>query len=444
MCGGGSLVGLVLNEVGFAVGGVIQVNGATPVLANAAYCQSSGNQNDAIATVRFVEKTKGYVAFTNVRCNSNFGFSTTLPAGTYEVRVEEATYSRSAGINLLPVSYQVNAALTVNGPQTGLMLNEVGFAVSGVIQVNGATPVSSNPTYCQSSGNMNDSIALVHFIDATRGYDAFAAVTCRSNFSFSTTLPAGTYDVRLEQATYTASAGLNLMPVSYQVNAALTVNGPQTGLVLNEVGFAVGGVLQVNGATPVLANAAYCQSSGNQNDAIATVRFVEKTKGYVAFTNVRCNSNFGFSTTLPAGTYEVRVEEATYSRSAGINLLPVSYQVNAALTVNGPQTGLMLNEVGFAVSGVIQVNGATPVSSNPTYCQSSGNMNDSIALVHFIDATRGYDAFAAVTCRSNFSFSTTLPAGTYDVRLEQATYTASAGLNLMPVSYQAVTRLRVP
>src|SRR5205823_831265 len=109
-----------------------------------------------------------------------------------------------------------------------------------------------------------------------------------------------------------------------------------------------------------LSSPTYCTTSGNTNDPIAAVHFIEQTRGYSAVAYVRCNTSFGFSTVLPLGTYEVRLETSTYSGNAGINLLPVSYQTNAALAVNAALTGLVLNEVGVAVSGTIQVNGAAP------------------------------------------------------------------------------------
>ncbi len=443
VCAGGSLMGLTLNEVGHAVSGVIRVNGAAPVLSNPAYCQDPGNVNDAIAAVRFTDATRGYSASVNVTCTSGFAFSALLPPGTYEVRVERATYSTSAGINLMPVSYLANPSLTVSGPTSGLVLDEVGHSVSGVIRVNGAAPVLSNPTYCQDPGNVNDAIAAVRFTDSSKGYSATVNVTCTSQFGFSTLLPPGTYQVRVERATYSTSAGINLMPVSYLANPSLTVSAPVSGLVLDEVGHTVSGVIRVNGAAPVLSNPTYCQDPGNVNDAIAAVRFIDSSKGYSATVNVTCTSQFGFSTLLPPGTYEVRIDRATYSTSAGINLMPVSYLANPSLTVSAPVSGLVLDEVGHTVSGVIRVNGAAPVLSNPTYCQDPGNVNDAIAAVRFIDSSKGYSATVNVTCTSQFGFSTLLPPGTYQVRVERATYSTSAGINLMPVSYLANPALTV-
>jgi hypothetical protein len=249
------------------------------------------------------------------------------------VRVETSSYSSNSGINLLPVSYQANAALVISGPTTGLVLNELGFAVSGSIQVNGAAPTYSVPSYCTLSGNLQDAVAQVRFTDAARGYDALAYVRCNSNFTWSALLPAGTYEVRLERSSYSSNAGINLLPVSYQVNPALTVSGPQSNLVLNELGRAVSGTIQVNGAPPTYSVPTYCTLSGNLQDAVAQVRFIESSKGYNALAYVRCNSNFGFSTLLPPGAWEVRLETSSYSSNAGINLMPVSYQAITRLLV---------------------------------------------------------------------------------------------------------------
>ena len=440
VCGGGSLTGLVLNEVGFLVTGTIQVNGAAPTYSVPTYCQQAGNLQDDIAQVRFTEATKGYNAIAYVRCNSSFGFSTLLPPGNYEVRLETSRYSGSAGINLLPVSYQVNAALTLSGA-TNIVLNEVGHAVSGTIQVNGAAPTYSVPTYCMQAGNLQDPIAQVRFTESSKGYSALAYVRCNSSFGFSTLLPPGTWQVRVESSTYSGSAGINLLPVSYQANAALVVAAPMTGLVLNEAGHAISGTIQVNGAAPTYSVPTYCQQAGNLQDGIAQLRFTDSTRGYNAFAYVRCNSSFGWSTVLPPGTYEVRLETSTYSGSAGINLMPVSYLVNAALTVAGPLTNQVLNEVGHAVSGTIQVNGAAPMYSVPTYCMQASNLQDAIAQVRFREATKGYNAFAFVRCNSSFGFSTILPPGTWEVRVESSTYSGNAGINLLPVSYQATPAL---
>jgi hypothetical protein len=443
ICGGGMLDGLVLNEVGYRVAGTIQVNGAAPTFSVPTYCMQSGNLNDAIAQVRFTERTRGYSALAYVRCNSNSGFDTLLPAGTYEVRIESSSYSGNAGINLLPVSYLVNPALTVNAANTTLILNEVGYPVSGTVQVNGAAPTFSVPAYCMQSGNLNDAIVQVRFIEAAKGYNALAYVRCNSNAGFSTLLPAGTYEVRVEASSYSGNAGINLLPVSYQANPSLVVNAAVSNLVLNEVGHAVSGVIRVNGANPTFSVPTYCSQSGNLNDAIAQVRFRDRAKGYDALAYVRCNSSFGFSTLLPSGTYEVRVESSSYSGNAGINLLPVSYLINPALTVSGATSNLVLNEQGFTVSGTIQVNGAAPTFSVPTYCSQSGNLNDAIAQVRFKDEAKGYDALAYVRCNSNAGFSTLLPAGTYEVRVEASSYSGNAGINLLPVSYQVNAALPV-
>ncbi len=436
--------GLVLNEVGHAVSGTIQVNGAAPTYAVPTYCTTTGNTQDAIAQLRFTDSTRGYNALAYVRCNANFGWSTLLPPGTYEVRLESSTYSANAGINLMPVSYQVNAGLTVSGPLTNQVMNEVGHAVSGTIQVNGAAPTYAVPTYCTTTGNTQDAIAQVRFREMTKGYDALASVRCNANFGFSTILPPGTWEVRVESSTYSANAGINLLPVSYQANPALVIAAPVSGLVLNELGHAISGTIQVNGAAPTYAVPTYCTTTGNTQDAIAQLRFTDSTRGYSAITYVRCNSNFGWSTLLPQGTYEVRLESSTYSANAGINLLPVSYQVNAALAVSGPSSNLVFNEVGRAISGTIQVNGAPPTFSVPTYCTTTGNTQDAIAQVRFLEASKGYNALAYVRCNSNFGFSTLLPPGAWELRLETSTYSANSGINLMPVSYQAITRLQVP
>src|SRR5207249_588291 len=134
-------------------------------------------------------------------------------------------------------------------------------------------------------------------------------------------------------------------------------------------------------------------------------------------------------------TYDVRIDIGTYGTAsyAGINLLPVSYLARSAMAVNAATTGLVLNEIGYAVSGTLQVGGAAPTYGNPTYCASIGNANDVMAYVRFTDASKGYSTSAPVTCGSNSSSSPPLSARTYDVRIDIGTYgTASyAGINLL-------------
>jgi hypothetical protein len=232
---------------------------------------------------------------------------------------------------------------------------------------------------------------------------------------------------------------VNLLPVSYQAQAALTVSAPVTGLTLNEVGHAVSGVVRVNGAVPS-RNVAYCQS--NLSDQIGVVRFSEKALGYSAAVPILCStSSFDWQTLLPPGTYEVRVDRGAYGVSAQVNLLGLSYLAQEALVVSGPTANVTLDEVARSISGRVTVNGQVPTRSF-AYCE--GNQSDQIGVVRFSDKTRSYSASAVILCSTtDFSFSATLPPGVWDLRVERGAYGASAGVNLLPVSYLAVERLLV-
>lgn len=68
-----------------------------------------------------------------------------------------------------------------------------------------------------------------------------------------------------------------------------------------------------------------------------------------------------------------------------------------------------------------------------------------MALLRFVEPTKGYDATVSITCStSGFDFSTTLPPGTYAVRIFLGTFARQAKVNLLPVNYLAVSRLKVP
>ena len=112
--------------------------------------------------------------------------------------------------------------------------------------------------------------------------------------------------------------------------------------------------------------------------------------------------------------------------------------------MTGPQSNIVFNELGRTVSGIIQVNGAPPTYSVPSYCMQTGNLQDAVAQVRFTESSKGYNAVAYVRCNGNFGFSALLPPGAWEVRLETSSYSANSGINLMPVSYQAITRLQVP
>ncbi len=112
--------------------------------------------------------------------------------------------------------------------------------------------------------------------------------------------------------------------------------GPLNALVLNQEGYAVSGSLTVNGATPN-KDSAYCSQPSNANDLLAQISFIEPVKGHNATVSITCStSGFNFSTTLPPGTYEVRVSPGTFATHAKVNLVSVNYLVKAGLAVRVP------------------------------------------------------------------------------------------------------------
>jgi hypothetical protein len=327
------------------------------------------------------------------------------------------------------------AALGVSAPVNNLVLNEVGHPVSGKVTVNGALPSKGS-----CFGNSTDDAARVVFSDSAQRYSASIPVRCNTtDFGFSTVIPAGTYEVRVERSPYTAAdPSFGLLPVAYLAQAALGVSASVTNLVLNEVGHPVSGKVTVNGALPSKGSCL-----GNSIDEAARVVFLDPSRRYSASIPIRCNTlDFGFSTVLPAGTYEVRVERSPYTApDPSFGLLPVSYLAQAALGVSAPVNNLVLNEVGYAVSGKVTVNGAPPSKGS-----CFGNSTDDAARVVFSDSAQRYSASIPIRCNTtDFGFSTVLPAGTYEVRVERSPYTAAdPSFGLLPIAYLGVGRLAVP
>src|SRR5205814_443573 len=153
-----------------------------------------------------------------------------------------------------------------------------GFPVSGNVRVSGAVP-ASDPVFYGDYPSRD--VAVVHFTEKQKGYSAAVNVDC--SFTFSTLLPPGTYEVRVDRGYYASSAMTNLLPVSYLGQAALAVSAAVTGLSLYEVGYAVSGNVRVSGAPPAF-DAVFCSDYPTRD--VAVVHFEEKLKGYSASVNV--------------------------------------------------------------------------------------------------------------------------------------------------------------
>jgi hypothetical protein len=335
----GPITNLTLAEAGYTVSGTVTVNGAAPT-RSAAYCAVSGNVNDSLGVVTFTDPVRGYSTAYTMTCTTTatgFTWSLNLPPGTYDVRVTRGTYATQAGVNLLGVDYLAQGGVVVSGPISNLTLAEVGYTVSGSVTVNGAAPTRS-AAYCAVSGNVNDSLGVITFNDAARGYTASYTMTCTTTaagFTYSLTLPPGTYDVRVTRGTYATQAGVNLLAVNYLAQERVAIAGPISNLTLAEAGYTVSGTVTVNGATPS-RSAAYCAVSGNVNDSLGVVTFTDPVRGYSTAYTMTCTttaSGFTFSVVLPPGTYDVRVTRGTYATQAGVNLLGVDYLAAAKLRV---------------------------------------------------------------------------------------------------------------
>ena len=186
-------------------------------------------------------------------------------------------------------------------------------------------------------------------------------------------------------------------------------------------------------------SSAYCATYPNAETA--EVRFIEKTKGYTARASIPCSSGtYAFSTTLPPGTYEVRVDRGNNATQAGTNLMDLSYLAREALPITGPTTGLQLDELSREVRGTITVNGA-PVTKG-AYCSTYPNA--SVAEVRFTELQQGFGTTVNVPCAAqNLAFTASLPPGVYEVRVERGANATQAEANLLPGSLMVVQRLEV-
>src|SRR5438093_633108 len=89
------------------------------------------------------------------------------------------------------------------------------------------------------------------------------------------------------------------------------------------------------------------------------------------------------------------------------------------MAVHAATTDTALNWFVFSVTRTLPGSPLFPYTTLFRSCASIGNANDVMAYVRFTDASKGYSTSAPVTCGSNFAFSTTLPPGTYDVRIDR-------------------------
>ncbi len=152
---------------------------------------------------------------------------------------------------------------------------------------------------------------------------------------------------------------------------------------------------------------------------------------------LQCGSCSGFASCGGAGTANVCGAVCTSGCPSGFSCNEMGTCAGGALDM------LVLNEVGHAVSGSIQVNGAAPTFVGQ-WCNQAGRQSLEVAVVTFREAAKGYSTPAPVRCSDNHVFHTLLAPGVYSVRVDLGQYGTSSGINLLDVSYLAVERLRVP
>ncbi|MBW2732990.1 MAG: hypothetical protein JRH20_11410 [Deltaproteobacteria bacterium] len=434
--------GVIFNEVGHQVTGSVRVAGAMPT-RDAAYCDQPGNADDAIAVVDFWDLKHYELATAYVRCeDKTFNFDIPLPPSTYQVWVRPGSDAESAGVNLFPMDTVVIPELEVTGPLSDLILDQRSHRVTGSLRVNGAPP-TRDAFYCLQSANRDDVLATVRFVEVDLNTSTEVDIQCKDGgFDFEIDLPPGTYRVIITKGTYAAGAAANLLPGHYVAEEALKISGPQSGIILQEFGHIVSGRILSEGARPT-RNATYCNQPDNRSDTIAVVTFTELEKGYEVTDFVPCSdAGLTFTATLAPGTYRVTVDSGYATEPAGVNLHPFPFVVDPALIVSGPLSGLVLDQVGYAVSGTVLVDGVA-ATLDTEYC--ADHPNGKVATIHFVDVEQGYDIELPIFCEdAGFDFNTILPRGVYRVLVKAELYASSAGTNISPLGYVAIERLAVP
>ncbi len=377
VCGGGAPSGLVLDVKTFAVSGVVTMNGATPLATSCSY-PSHG------ATVTLHDAAQGYSFSLNATCPSSgaWAFSGVVFPGTYDVTV-------SGYASVLPgQAMLVQKGLQVRGPVANLAYDVKTYAVSGAVTMNGATPLATSCSY-PSHG------ATVTLKDDAQGYTFSLNATCPTSgpWVFSGPVYPGTYDV-------TVSGYASVLPgQASQVQSGLVVQAPVSGLAYDVKTYPVSGVVTMNGATPLATSCSY-PSHG------ATVTLHDAAQGYTFSLNATCPSSgqWAFSGPVYPGTYEVTV-------SGYASVLPgQASAVQSGLSVRGPVSNLVYDVRTYPVSGVVTMNGATPLATSCSY-PSHG------ATVTLHDEAQGYTFSLNATCPTSgqWAFSGPVYPGTYDV-----------------------------
>ncbi len=383
------MANLVLDVKGVAVSGEIRLNGAVP--GTGPSCASNAGYPKAY--VVFTDEA-GTLRDANVRCDSgSFAFSTSLPPGRYAVKVQGS----GADWATIPDGMTGVAAVTISGPTSGLLVDVKAVAVSGTIRLNGAVPETG--TSCPTLPGLAKTYAV--FTDGA-GTTRYADVRCDSaSFAFNTTLPPGNFAVKVNGN----GQDLSSIPDAMTSVEPVTIAGATSGLVLDVRAVAVSGTIRLNGAVP--GTGPSCATSADYTKAYAVF---SDAAGTMRYANVRCDSaSYAFSTTLPPGSYAVKVNGSGDEWAA----LPAGMTGVAPVTIAGTTSGLVLDVKAVAVSGNIRLNGAVP-GTGPS-CAANGATTKAYALFTSEEGTARY---GDVRCDSaSYAFSATLPPGTYAVRV---------------------------
>jgi hypothetical protein len=283
---------------------------------------------------------------------------------------------------------------TCVGSANPIVFDERAFTVSYRVTLNGLTPV----TNCTGSSNK----VRVSFRDIDSGWTHSDSIYCsNANFTFNTVLPKGTYSVWVTPESTATNIPAGSSGEAWRVLKALAVTGDVSNLQLDVSTASVGYRVTLNGLTPVTS----CTGSSNK----VRVSFREADTGWTHADSIYCsNANFTFNTVLPKGTYSAWVTPESTATNIPAGSSGEPWRVLASVVVSADVTNLQLDVATVFVAYVLKLNGSTPA----TTC--TGSLTK--VRVSFREVETGWTHTDAIYCsNTNFTFSTTLPKGTWSV-----------------------------
>lgn len=430
VCAGDQLQ-LVLDEVLLEVPGTLRINGAAPAKSSA-QCAAAANPDDLVAEITWKGAAPGVTGAHRITCRDpDFGFKLKAVPGRYAFTVRPGPAAARAGL-ALPDGDWTSEEVLVDA-RTVAQNHDAWFDVrghalaQGRLRIDGAVPAVN--AFCAAPGNAGAPIASVQFQNRGNGAVAFAWILCGSpDFGFSALLAKGRYDVRVYPALAAGPAGLTLPETGTLVREDAPLSELAVAQVYDVRTVTASGKVTVDGALPTVGS--YCNPPSRANEVLAYVQLKERTRLYSVTTPITCQSpDFSFTARLPErGTWDVSVSPGLAAQAAGLNLLPMEVQVIDSLAISSSVAGLVADQRGYAVVGVLSLKGQAPAKS-VTFCGLSPGAD--LAVLRFKDTRGRHETEVVFHCDSpSWSYAVLLPPGTWRATLERAANLSDDATNL--------------